>query len=185
MKKTILTIIFLLGLTYLLWPGPNHTNDFPPLPGSLKSVEPGDTWENPNNAAYYSDFRRAYVIDFYRNQMNHLNIFGIQIPAFRKNYPPEEAFTYIRDQQQSTYLEEFSYPLRESLFVNGFEPFDEQGKPYRNGAHHMLIDGTFYATKTTLRYYGSSIQNRIIIYLLIWISIYFIYKITRKAIAEK
>lgn len=185
MKKIILIIIFLLGLTYLLWPGPNHVSDFPGLPGSLKSIEPGDTWENPNNAAYYSDFRRAYVIDFYKNQFEHLNILGIKIPPLHSNHPPEEAFTAIRDQQQSTYLEQFTYPLRESLYVNGFEPYDEQGKPWRQGAHHMLLDGKFYLSKTTLRYYGSSIASRVTIYILIWVSLFLLYKVSKKAVMEK
>lgn len=185
-KKTVLTLIFLLGLTYILWPGPSSTSDFPPLPDSLRSDEPGDNWENPNNAAYFSDFRRSYVIDFYKNKFSYLNIFGFQIPPLRSNHPPEEAFTYIRDQQQSTYLEQYSYPLRDALFINGFEPFDEQGKPWREGAHHMYPNEIrFYASKTTIRYYGSSVSSRLIVYLLIWASMILLYKLTKKAVSEK
>lgn len=184
--KKICIIIFFLGLAYLLWPGPSSINDFPALEGSLKSDEPGDTWENPNNAAYFSNFRRPYVIDFYKNQFSYLQPLGITIPPLRSNHPPEEAFTFIRDQQQSTYLEQYSYPLRDALFINGFEPFDEKGKPWREGATRMYPhEIEFYDTKTTIRYYGSSVTSRLIVYLLIWVSLYFLYKLTKKAIFEK
>lgn len=185
LKKIILIIIFLLGLTYLLWPGPTHTSNFPPLPNSLKSGEPGDTYQNPNVAAFFSQLRRPEVINFYKNEFTYLNIFGIKIPPLRSNHPPEEAFTYMRDQQPSTYLEQYSYPLRDSLFINGFEPFDEQGKPYRDGATDIYVEDQFYLTKTTLRYYGSSIFSRIIIYLLIWVSLVLLFKLSRKALTEK
>lgn len=184
-KKVLLSVIFLLGLTYLLWPGPTHTNDFSPLPDSLKSDEPGDTYENPNNAAYFSNFRRPEVINFYKNEFSYLNIFGIQIPPLGSNHPPEEAFTHIRDQQPSTYLEQFSYPLRDSLFVNGFEPFDERGKPYREGATDIFIKDSFYESKTTLRYYGSSVFSRVIVYVLIWVSAFVLIKLSKRAIFEK
>ena len=184
--KSILTIIFILGLIYLLWPGPSSITDFPPLPDSLKSDEPGDTWEHPDNAAYFSDFRRPHVVDYYKNYFSYLNIFGISIPPLRSNHPPEEAFTYIRDQQQSTYLEQFAYPLRDALYVNGFEPFDEVGKPWREGATRIYPNADrFYLSKTTLRYYSSSIPSRLTIYIMIWVSMILLYKLTKKAVLEK
>lgn len=185
MKKIIFIVFFLLGLIYLLWPGPSSIADFPGLPGSLRSNEPGDTYQHPSNAAYFSNFRRPEVISFYNSQFSYLNIFGFKIPPLRSNHPPEEAFTYIRDQQQSTYLEQFSYPLRDSLFVNGFEPFDEKGKPYREGATEIFTKDAFYLSKTTLRYYGSSIPSRLVIYFLIWVSMLLLYKLSKRAIFEK
>ena len=185
MKKLIFIVIFLIGLVYLLWPGPTHTSDFPALPDSLKSDEPGDTFQNPNNAAYFSNLRRKQVIEFYKNEFAYLNIFGIKIPPLRSNHPPEEAFTYIRDQQPSTYLEQYSYPLRDSLFINGFEPFDETGKPYRGDAVDIFINGSFYETKTSIRYYGSSTVSRVAVYLLIWVSVILLFKLTKKAVLKK
>ena len=44
--------LFLVGLTYLLIPGPASINDFYLLPGSTKSDLTGDTIQNPNIAAY-------------------------------------------------------------------------------------------------------------------------------------
>jgi hypothetical protein len=182
--KIVIIIVFLLGLTYLLWPGPNSISDFPGLPDSLKSDEPGDTYQNPKNAAYFSNFRRPGVIDFYKDEFSYLNILGFKIPPLRSNHPPEEAYTYVRDQQLSTYLEQFSYPLRDSLFVNGFEPFDEKGKPYRQGATDIYKDA-FYISKTTLHYNGSSPASRLVVYLLIWVSIFMLYKLSKRAIFEK
>jgi hypothetical protein len=138
-------------------------------PGSLKSDEPGDTYQNPNNAAYFSNFRRQEVIGFYKDQFSYLNIFGFKIPPLNSNHPPEEAFTYIRDQQASTYLEQFAYPLRDALFVNGFEPFDESGKPYRQGATNIFTKEAFFDSKTTIRYFGSSVISRLLVYILIWV----------------
>ena len=57
MKRKFLGVIFLLGLVYLLVPGPSKIEDFPPLPTSTKSALEGDTIQNPNIAAYYSNFR--------------------------------------------------------------------------------------------------------------------------------
>ncbi len=184
-KKVALSIIFFVGLTYILWPGPSSTNDFPSLPDSLKSDEPGDTWENPDNAAYFSNFRREFVVNYYKDKFSHLNILGIKIPPLTTNHPPEEAFTHIRDQQQSTYLEQFAYPLREAIFVNGFEPFDEEGKPWREGATRIYTKDNYYETKTTIRYYGSSVPSRLAVYLLIWLSAFLLFKLTKKAILEK
>jgi hypothetical protein len=93
MKRIVLVIIFLLGLTYLLWPGPSKIEDFPPLPDSLRSDEPGDTIQNPDNAAFFSNLRRKNVISFYKEQFSYLHIFGIKIPPLNTNQPPEEAFT--------------------------------------------------------------------------------------------
>lgn len=184
-KKILLGIIFLIGLTYLLWPGPTHTSNFSALPNSLKSEEPGDTYQNPNNAAYFSQLRRKGVTNYYKNEFSYLKIFGITIPPIRTNHPPEEAFIYIRDQQPSTYLEQYSYPLRDALFVNGFEPFSETGKPYGMGATDIYINEQYFVSKTTLRYYGSSVTSRIIVYLLIWVGIILLYKLSKKAISEK
>jgi len=183
-NRIILITLFLLGLIYLTWPGPRLISDFPPLPNSLQSDEPGDTYQNPNNAAFFSDLRRPDVISYYQNEFSYLNIFGIQIPPLRSNHPPEEAFIYVRDQVPSTYLEQLSYPLRDSLFINGFEPFDEQGKHYREGATEIYVKDGFYKTKTTLRYFGSSISSRLLIYILIWGSGYLIFKLSKKAITE-
>lgn len=184
-KKITLTLLFLFGLTYLLWPGPSSIQDIPALPESVKSTEPGDTVQNPNVAAYFSNLRRQEVTKFYRQQFSYLKIFGISISPIKLNRPPEEAYTYIRDQQPTTYLEEYVYPFRDSIYVNGFEPFDEKGKAYKKGATDIFINGNFYDTKTTIRYYGSSLIWRVLVYIGIWIGFYFMYLTVKEILKKK
>lgn len=183
MLKKITIILFVLGLIYIIWPGPSSINDIAQLPDSLKSDEPGDN--QSEIVAYFSNGRRKDVTNFYKNQMSYLNIFMFTIPPIRSNHPPEEAFTYIKDQQPSTYLEQYSLPFRDALYVNGFEPFNAQGKPYREGATRIFVKNNFYDSKTTLHYYGSSLSIRIVIYILSWICIILLFKLSRKALTEK
>ena len=81
----------------------------------------------------------------------------------RLNYPPESAFTYIKDQTHATYLEEYVYPLRDSLFVAGLEPF-EDGKPRYQAASLFGWKGVDYQTKVTLRYYPSTLVARLMVW---------------------
>ena len=184
-KKVVLGVLFLIGLIYLLLPGPTSIQDIPAIPESVKSTEPGDTTQVSNVAAYFSNMRRKDVTHFYHQQFSYLSFLGIQIPPLKLNRPPEEAYMYIRDQQASTYLEEYVYPLRDSIFVNGFEPFNEHGKAYRAGATDIFIDGVFYDTKTTVRYFGSPMIWRILIYIGIWIGFYFMYKTIKEILKKK
>lgn len=170
--KVLAWSLFFAGLIYLLWPGPSSIQSILSIPNSLKSDEPGDTVQNQNIAAYFSQTERDFITNFYYNQFSYLNIFGIKIPAIRFNYPPEDAKTQVRDQIQTTYLEEYSYPLRNSLYVNGFDkviwnklnhvPTDELNK-------NIIINEESFNSKTTLRYYGSPVIWRIIIYIGVWI----------------
>src|SRR3972149_6324905 len=137
-------LLSLLFLFYLFLPSP----DFPePLPGSLTSKEPGDT-ETPLRRAYFTDLSREEVLTFYQNEFTYSPFFGLPLPTYRLNYPPEEAQSLVRDQTRSTFLEEIVHPLRESIYVNGFEPkldneiIREEGKKWRQ--------------KITLRYIPSS-----------------------------
>ncbi len=181
MIKATLVILFLLGLVYLILPGPKSISDIQALPDSKKSTEPGDTTQVPNVAAYFSNYRRGFVTKFYRTDFSYLNIFAFVIPAQRFNHPPEESYTYIRDQQVGTYLEEYSYPFRDSLFVNGFEPFDTKGKAYRRGATSILIDGIYYDSKTTIRLFTSPVYARVLVYILTWVCMIFLVKLFKRA----
>ena len=175
--KKLLSALFFLGLMYILWPGPNVITDFPPLPGSFKSYFPGDTYQNPNIAAYYSDFERMYVTQYYRNFFEKSN-FWIFVPTIRLNHAPELAYQYIRDQQESTYLEEFTYPLRVSLFVNGYEPKIENQIYHRVSGflgNHIELNNHYYVSKTTIRYYPTPILWRIVVYIGIWGCLYLLW----------
>jgi hypothetical protein len=183
--RIILGVIFFLGLIYLILPGPTRIEDFPPLPNSVKSTEPGDTYQHPNIAAYFSDLWRGDVTGYYYSSFNHLyceKIFGIlpnpicYIPPIRLNHPPEQSFTYIRDQQLTTYLEEYLYPMRESFFVNGYEPYDMQGVQFDFRSQPLVVNGREYPTKTTIRFYPSNPLYRVLVYIGIWVSMYFLWK---------
>jgi hypothetical protein len=167
--RVTLLVVFLLGLVYLLAPGKISINDFAPLPNSIKSQLSGDTYQNPNIAAYFSDYWRADVTHFYYQQASYLNIFGISIPPLFINHPPEEAFQYIRDQQESTYLEEYFYPFRDQFFVNGWEPVDINGKVFRADWSPLIYDDVHANSKATLRFYPSKPIYRVAAYLGMWV----------------
>lgn len=157
-------------LLYLVWPfEPKSIADFSPLPQSTKSALSGDTVEVPNVVAYFSDNYRDFVTKYYRNQFQYMTRFPF--PPILLNHPPEYAFDYIKDQTQSTYLEEYVYPMRGRLFVNGLEPFEKETKePRYEGATKFEAGNMLYETKVTLRYYPTPVWARIAV----WFGINFI-----------
>lgn len=172
-KKLGLRLLFLLGLIYVIFPTTSSIDSFRPLPNSTKSSLEGDTIQNPNIAAYFSQFRREFITNFYRSDFEKKLIPGIPLPVIRINHPPEYAYTYIRDQQESTFLEEYVRPLRESLFVNGYEPLIENQIRRREASligNNIIYEEKLYPSKTTIRYYPTSPFFRVIVYIGIWIS---------------
>ena len=132
LKITLLLLLFSV-VAYLTYPSPN----FPTPPErALRSNEPGDM---------ESVYRRAYFTNLSRSEV--LNFYGQQFGGFLLNYPPEDAFSLVRDQTKSSWLQEFVHPFRESLYVNGFYPT----KP----TEQINIDGVHYINKLTLRYIPS------------------------------
>lgn len=180
MSKYVLVVFSLLLLIYLILPGPSSVENFPPLSDSLRSTLSGDTWQVPNVIGYFSDNYRDYVTPFYKESYQQQTLFPF-LPL-RLNYPPEFAFTAIKDQTQSTYLEEFVYPLRDSLFVNGLEPFYPDGQSKYWGAIKFIEDGKSYDTKTTIRFYPSSLWTRVVVWFGITLSICMLWKLSRKVI---
>jgi len=165
MKKIphiILILIFFLGTFYLVLPAPR---DFPPLPNSVKSIEPGDTVQMPGVSAYYTDVSREEVMKFYKKNFSRSSFLNIPLITYTLNHPPERIREVLRDTQQSTYVEEIVHPLRESVFVSGFEwnndPFTPPPKRIKN---ILIVDGKTYQFKVTLFYQESKIWPRIIIF---------------------
>lgn len=183
-KRLILGTIFILGLIYILAPGPQSINDIPPLPGSLKSDEPGDSYQNPNVAAYFSDYWREYVTGYYQRELMKRSFWGLGIPSIRLNHPPEEAFKYIKDQQRTTYLEQYFYPLRGALYVNGYEPINEQGKKFDSISIPIFIQDRFFVSKTTLKYYHAPTLYRLLVYFGSWILAAGLFKLYKKALVK-
>jgi hypothetical protein len=169
--RIVFSVFSILFLIYLILPGPSSINDFPDVPNGEKSQLEGDTIQVPNVKAFFSNNYRSFVTKYYQEAYQKNTLFPF--PPLRLNYPPEFAFTAIKDQTQSTYLEEYVYPLRDSLYVNGLEPFDEVTKKGRfKGATNLYEDGNkSYETKVTLRYYPSPIWARIAVWLGVNISI--------------
>lgn len=166
MKKLKLTVrIFLLGillffLIYLLIPSP----EIPPLPNSLKSTEEGDTVQVPGVAAYYSDTRREEAVTFYQKSFA-LPFFDLPFLNYRLNHPPEYAREVVRDQISTSYFEEIVHPFRESLYINGFEPYILlKDKPDLLKGNVMIIDEKEYFSKVTIRYLPSPLWERILVF---------------------
>lgn len=178
MKFSIFALFSLLLLVYMLWPGPGKISDFTPLPYSDKSTLEGDTIQIPNVAAYFSNNYRNFVVNFYAKNYQQNSKFPF--PPLRINLPPEFAWNAIKKHTDSTYLEELVYPLRDSLYVNGFEPFYEDGSPKFWGSTKLNEGSNLWYTKTTLRFYPSNIFTRFLVWLGIISSIYLLFKIGKK-----
>lgn len=175
----ILFIIFSITLLiYMLWPGPNSISQFPPLPSSEKSTLEGDTIQIPNVSAYFSDNFREFVIPFYSQSYQKLT--NLPFPPLNLNHPPEYSWIAIKRHTDSTYIEELMYPLRDSLYVNGFEPLYSDGMPKWWGASKFEVGGQQYFTKTTLRFYPSPIWARCVVWLGIILSTFLLFKLGKE-----
>lgn len=168
---------YLIGLYYLLLPGPSSIGSFPRLPNYSDFNDPRD-YQNPNTAVFYSSNRRSYVTQFFKENYQKLNcpdgllkpinILCI-IPPISLNHPPEEALIYIQDEQKSTYLEQYTYPFRSAIYVNGFEPFDQNGKPFTKTERPIIKGEKHFDTQVIARFYPTNIFVRVVIYTLAWI----------------
>ena len=181
--KKIFIIFSILLLIYMVWPGPSQISDFKALPDSDKSDLAGDTWQIPDVAGYFSDNYREFVIPFYK--LNYLQKSFPAFPPLRINYPPEFSWNVIKKHTDSTYLEELVYPLRDSLYINGFEPFHSDGTPKYWGASEFVTFGRQWETKVTLRFYPSSVWVRLIVWLGIIVGMIFLYRLGRKVITNQ
>lgn len=176
--KIFFYIFSVLLLLYMLWPGPSKISDFMMLPDSVKSKLEGDTIQIPNVSAYFSDNFREFVVPFYYSIFKQKNNFPFG--PLRLNHPPEYSWTVIKVNTDSTYLEELVYPLRDSLYVNGFEPYYSDGTPKFWGSIKFDVEGQSFFTKTTLRFYPSSAVVRILVWLGIVSSICLLFKMGRR-----
>jgi hypothetical protein len=156
MLKKILIFVFAIFcaviLAYLSLP--NFSFPKPP-PDSLQSQEPADT-ETPLRRAYFTNYTRAQVLDWYETEFDKSSFLGIKLPTYLLNYPPEDSQTIIRDQTMTSYLEEIVHPFRESFYVNGFEP--SQGKD------SIFIAGRSWREKIIIRFVPSSVWIRIAVF---------------------
>lgn len=158
--KISLGLVYLLGFLYLALPNPIY----PDLSSSARSDEPGDTWQHPDQKAFFTQKNRQQVLKELQDS------FSLRLPSFRLNYRPEETGEFVREQIDSYYLEEIIHPLRESLFVNGWEP---QNSPYWRSVPsdkrpRIQINNVYYNAKITLKPVYSSLWGRLLVWTLIF-----------------
>jgi len=174
-SKLFFVFFIILGTLYLVLPAPK---DFPDLPGAVKSIEPGDTVQIANVSAYYTDMPRKEAVDFYFKYFSRSPFLGIPLITYKLNHPPERIREVLRDTQQSTYVEELVHPLRESVFVNGFEWNNDPFTPSKSRAKNILIvGGKTYQFKVTIFYQESKIWQRLLIFYFCLLFIYFLLNI--------
>lgn len=181
LKIFLAVLIYLLGVTYLVLPTP-HT---PNLSSAVRSDEAGDTWQHPDQKGFYTNMTRGEVLEEMQNKFA-LTLNGFTIPSYRLNYRPEESFQFVRDQVSSNYLEEIVYPMKDSLFVNGYEPKNAPVNRNIDPAYlpGILYKNTYYLSKVTLRPVTSSIPSRILIWTLIFPAAYLVVKSLEKTIKD-
>ena len=151
MKKLLIVAYVLFSAIFLLYLGlPSPSFPLPPSDARI-SNEPADT-ENPLRRAYFTNFTREEVMAHYKKEFR----WGLTL-----NYPPEESRTLIRDQTRSTFLEEIVHPLREGIYINGFEPKDEKDA--------INIEGLPWRQKIIVRYVPSTIFVRLVVVALSYI----------------
>lgn len=154
--------VYLLGVIYLLLPGAN----IPDLEPALRSTEPGDTWQIPGVWAFYTDLSRRESIDFFEKAFSQSSLMNLPLPTFRLNHPPEYARETIRDTLASNFYEELIHPLRESLFISGWIPSEDQVylSQSKEPITYFEIEGNHYYAKITLYYVQSPVWARLLIW---------------------
>jgi hypothetical protein len=179
MKKTlylILVITYLLGIVYLIKPSPQT----PDLSDSFRSTEPGDTYQHPEQKAFYTDKYRTQALNELQSQWS---VLSLPFLDYRLNYPPEEVATLVREQLYSSYLEEIVHPLRESLFVNGWEPSNSPKYSYLPAEDRptIITEGNLYNSKVTIRPVYSPIWIRLIVWTAIFPAGFLVYLSLKKS----
>lgn len=178
---TSILLIYLAGLNYLTLPTP----PLPDLDRSTQSDEPGDTWQHPDQKAFYTGRNIRSEILGELQQKFSLSDKLAGLFEYRLNYRPEEVGELVRDQLRSYYLEEVVHPLRESLFINVFEP--EKAPMIENdkkNQERMFFKGVYYPVKVTLRPVSSNTVERVLIWTLIFPASYLVVLSLKKSLDE-
>jgi len=182
MKKLIIffsVLIYFSGIYYLSRPTP----PLPNLDQGIRSDEPGDTWQHPDQAAYYTPRNnRQEILGELQKKFGSA---ALDVLTYRLNYRPEETGQLVRDQLRSYYLEEIVHPLRESLFVNVWEPTKSPFViPKDQASQRMYFLKIYYPVKVTLRPVYSSLWARLFVWSLIFPASYAVYLSLSKSLRE-
>ena len=154
MKYFVKIVYIIYAIIFLIYLGLPNLNFPEPPTDSLMSNEPGDI-ENPSIRSYFTDYSREDIISHYKKGFSKNSILGIPMPTFVLNYPPEEAKIIIKQQTRSTFLQEIVHPLRESIFINGFEAKEEKDT--------IFINNKIWKYKINVKLVSSNILNRFVI----------------------
>lgn len=180
--KITLAIIYFLGIVYLVLPGPVIPN----LEPALKSVEPGDTVQIPGVWAYYTNLSREETINFYKKAFSRSSFLKIPLPTYKLNHPPEYVRETVRDTQESNFYEEIVQPLRESLFISGWIPKEDQVYLAKSKSKEPItvftVDDKEYNAKITLIYIRSPILMRVLVWTGIILAFILVFQAFRKII---
>ncbi len=180
MKKLILAlalILYVAGIYYLTRPVPS----LPSLDQAVRSNENGDTIQHPDQSAYYTD--RDLRPDILGELQRKFNLSSLGFLSYRLNYRPEEVGELVRDQLRSYYLEEVVHPLRESLFVNVWEPTKSPFVvPKDQASQRMYFQKVYYPVKVTLRPVYSSLWARVLVWTLVLPAAYTVYFSMKKSL---
>lgn len=158
----LILFIYLLGIIYLILPGPIIPN----LEPALKSTEPGDTIQIPGVWAYYTNLSRRESIDFFEKAFSRSSFFNLPLLAFRLNHPPEYARETIRDTLQSNFYEELVHPLRESLFISGWIPSEDEVylAQTKKPITEFIVEDQRFTAKITLYHLESPVWARLLVW---------------------
>ena len=154
--------IVLFALAYLLLPAPAEP---PPLPESTKSNLPGDTVEIPHLYAYFTNLSREEVINFYQEHYSRSRFLNLPLLGLKLNHPPEYTWVVIRDTVLSSYLEEIVHPLKESFYINGYEPANDPFVKSEQRRPTLVYEGEEYKAKITVLPVYSNPLIRVILFL--------------------
>lgn len=164
MLKKILIFIWVLGFTYFSLPTPRPQIKV----NGYRSLEPGDTWQQPNVlAAYYTNEPRETIINRAEKAFNHTFIAKLKIPIYTYTliHPPEYAKQVIRDTHKSWHFRELIHWQRESLFISFWEPGLRNKSLNLAGRDYLIANNQKWQTKVIFYYLPSSWWWRQLIWL--------------------
>jgi len=162
--KKIWIVLGVIGSLYLS--APLAMLPPPDLSKAYKSDEPGDTWQIEDVSAYYTDKERKEVVSYYQEYFSKASF----LPSLRLNYPPEFGKEVFIDTKQTYYLEELVYPMKQSLFINGYEWENDVFTPVASRKQFILkADGKVWKSKVSLKWFSSSVIVRLAIFWSAWI----------------
>jgi len=141
--KTSYFVVFIFAFFYLLLPAsaiPQIEKLYPPEPGDM-----GKLTGQPQGI-YFTNLNQKTVNDFYQKNFSRSPFFNIPLFTQKIDYRPKEFSKEILNDNTAdltSFLTEFSHPMRESIIINGFGEVDSGKKiqftPENNKEYNLRI----------------------------------------------